>query len=59
LNPEGGTEAGGEGLPMGAMAFGTGTWPNYRDQEYVKGHGYTSLIFLPPSISWQCLSWWN
>lgn len=23
------------------------------------GHGCPSLTFLPPSISWQCLSWWN
>lgn len=59
LEPRGGAEAGGEGLLTGAMAFGRGTWPNCRDQEWAKGHTYPSLTFLPPSISWQCLSWWN
>lgn len=41
------------------MAFGRGTWRNCRDQEWAGGMDAPASLFLPPSISWQCLSWWN
>lgn len=56
-NPETGAEARGEGLPTGAVAFGRGTQANCRDQEWAKGHRYSSFAFFTPSVSWECLSW--